>query len=118
MPPSREHCDLVDEGSGPSCIPINIPIARLPSGCRSKHPRCLSALRVDLDHAGDIDLEALNDGWAVGLVLDQHGTDGPVRIPLSPNFGFGGGRVQMLVDNVENIPLSAFDPDDADRDEV
>jgi len=73
---------------------------------------------IDSDHAGQITLQTLNDCRSVGLIFDEHGTDGVIQISLSSNLGFCGCRIQVLVDYVENVSLATFDTDHNDGDVV
>src|SRR5438128_1030106 len=114
MPGVGKYGDLLDERLTPCGVAVNVPVARLPLGGGGEHARYLPALRIDFDHAGQVDLQALNHGWAVGLVLDENRIDPAMRVPLPPDLGFGRRRVQVLVDDVENVSLATLDPDDDD----
>src|SRR5438477_2264872 len=56
----------------------------------------------------------LPGGWPVCLVLDEDRIDPAMRVSLPSNLGFGRRRVQVLVDDVENVSLATLDPDDDD----
>ena len=56
----------------------------------------------------------LPGGWPVCLVLDEDRIDPAMRVSLPSNLGFGRRRVQVLVDDIENVSLATLDPDDDD----
>src|SRR5438132_12370664 len=109
-----KHGDLLDERLTPSGVAVYKPITRLPLGRGGEHARYFSALWIDFDHAREVDLQALDHGRSVRLVLDEHRIDPAMRVPLPPDLGFGRRRVQVLVDDVENVSLATLDPDDDD----
>src|SRR5439155_7444119 len=90
----------------------NVAVASLPLGRGGEHARYFPALRVDFNHAREVDLEALDHGRPVGLVLDENRIDPAMRVPLPPDLGFGRRRVQVLVHDVEKVSLATLDPDD------
>ncbi len=103
MPGVGEHYDLLDKRLTPCGVAVYKPIPGLPLGGGSEHPRDFPALRIDFDYAGQVNLQALNYGWPVCLVLDEDRIDPAMRVSLPPNLGFGRRRVQVLVDDVENV---------------
>src|SRR6059058_2956714 len=109
-----KHDDLLDERLSPSCIAVYKPITCLPLGSGGEHACDFPALRIDFDHAGEVDLEALNHGRSVRLVLDENRIDPAMRVPLPPDLGFGRRRIKVLVHDVEKESLPALDPDDDD----
>src|SRR5437879_2411764 len=75
MPGVGKHRDLLDERFSPSRVAVYKPVAGLPLGGGGEHACDFPALRVDFDYAGEVDLQALDDGWPVGLVLDENRID-------------------------------------------
>src|SRR5437870_9938867 len=93
-----EHSDLIDERSSPRRVAVHVPVTSLPLRGGGEHACGFPALRVDLDHAGNVELQALSHSGPVCLVLHEHGADGVIRVPLPSDLGFGCCRVQVLVD--------------------
>ena len=110
-----KHGQLFDQRLSPRRVPVDEPVTGLPLGGRREHSRGLAALGIDLNHARNVDLQPLNHRGSVGLVLDEHGADRAMHVPLPPDLGFGRRRIQVPVDDVQDVPLAPLDADDADR---
>ena len=113
-----EGGELVHELLRPEAVLGEVDVSALNGGRHSIDPGDLAALRSEPDDADELLLQRLDDGTAVGLVLDQDVSG--IR-EQSPNCADGFHRtrkIQMLVDAVAKVVVDAPLAPDLDGDEI